>query len=82
MATLSATGNCKVQAGFSPLLSEFIHVDFDDIEAIKKYNENQRDKEEHFRENIDYVREQEALKIEKKEKLIKEKQETKASKHK
>ena len=40
MATLSATGNCKVQPGFSPLLSEFIHVDFDDIEAIKKYNEN------------------------------------------
>ena len=40
---------------------------------FKKYNENQRDKEEHFRENIDYVREQEALKIEKKEELIKEK---------
>ena len=40
MATLSATGNSKVQAGFSPLMSEFIHVDFDDIEAIKKYNEN------------------------------------------
>jgi len=40
MATLSATGNTKVQAGFSPLMSEFIHVDFDDIDAIKKYNEN------------------------------------------
>ena len=40
MATLSATGNSKVQAGFSPLMSEFIHVDFDDIDAIKKYNEN------------------------------------------
>ena len=40
MATLSATGNSKVQAGFSPLMSEFIHVDFDDIEAIKKYNKN------------------------------------------
>ena len=39
MATLSATGNSKVQAGFSPLMSEFIHVDFDDIEVIKKYNE-------------------------------------------
>lgn len=43
-------------------------------ELVKKYNENQRDKEEHFRENIDYVREQEALKLEKKEILIKEKQ--------
>ena len=40
MATLSATGNSKVQAGFYPLMSEFIHVDFDDIDAIKKYNEN------------------------------------------
>ena len=40
MATLSATGNSKVQEGFSPLMSEFIHVDFDDIDAIKKYNEN------------------------------------------
>ena len=40
MATLSATGNSKVQAGFSPLMSEFIHVDFDDIDAIKKYNKN------------------------------------------
>ena len=40
MATLSATGNSKVQAGFSPLMSEFIHVDFDDIDAIKKYNAN------------------------------------------
>ena len=40
MATLSATGNSKVQEGFSPLMSEFIHVDFDDIDAIKKYNKN------------------------------------------
>lgn len=44
-------------------------------ELVHKYNENRKDKEEHFRENIDYVREQEAMKIEKKEKLIKEKQE-------
>jgi len=43
-------------------------------ELVKKYNENQQDKEEHFRENIDYVREQEALKLEKKEELIKQKQ--------
>jgi len=40
MATLSATGNNKVQAGFSPLMSEFIHVDFDDVEAIKQYSDN------------------------------------------
>lgn len=44
-------------------------------ELVKKYNENQKAKEEHFRENIDYVREQEALKLEKKEQLIKDKQE-------
>ena len=40
MATLSATGSSKVQAGFSPLMSEFIHVDFDDVEAINQYSEN------------------------------------------
>jgi len=40
MATLSATGNSKVQAGFTPLMSEFIHVNFDDIEAIKQYSDN------------------------------------------
>jgi len=40
MATLSATGNSKVQAGFSPLMSEFIHVDFDDVEAINQYSNN------------------------------------------
>lgn len=35
MATLSATGNRKVQAGFEPLVSGFIRVPFDDIEAVK-----------------------------------------------
>jgi acetylornithine aminotransferase len=40
MATLSATGSSKVQAGFSPLMSEFIHVDFDDVEAINQYSVN------------------------------------------
>lgn len=40
MATLSATGNPKVQAGFSPLVSEFIYVDFDDINAIQAYSDN------------------------------------------
>ncbi len=35
MATLSATGNRKVQAGFEPLVTGFVRVPFDDIEAIK-----------------------------------------------
>ena len=36
MATLSATGNRKVQAGFEPLVSGFIRVPYDDVEAIKQ----------------------------------------------
>ena len=40
MATLSATGNSKVQAGFAPLVSEFIHVDFNDLDAIKAFDGN------------------------------------------
>lgn len=35
MATLSATGNRKTQAGFEPLVSGFIRVPYDDIEAVK-----------------------------------------------
>jgi acetylornithine/N-succinyldiaminopimelate aminotransferase len=35
MATLSATGNRKAQAGFEPLVSGFVRVPFDDIEAVK-----------------------------------------------
>ena len=34
MATLSATGNPKVQDGFSPLVEGFTHVPFNDISAI------------------------------------------------
>ncbi|WP_124945993.1 aspartate aminotransferase family protein [Sulfurirhabdus autotrophica] len=34
MATLTATGSRKVQAGFEPLLSGFVRVPYDDIEAI------------------------------------------------
>ena len=30
----------KFKLAFHPLMSEFIHVDFDDIDAIKKYNKN------------------------------------------
>ena len=40
MATLSATGQSKVQAGFAPLMSEFIHVNYDDIETISDYQSN------------------------------------------
>ncbi len=36
MATLSATGNRKAQAGFEPLVSGFIRVAYDDLEAIKQ----------------------------------------------
>lgn len=36
LATLSATGNRKAQAGFEPLVSGFIRVPFDDVEAVKQ----------------------------------------------
>lgn len=42
LATLSATGNRKVQAGFSPLVQGFIRVAYDDIEAIKNIAKNSR----------------------------------------
>lgn len=35
LATLSATGNTKVQAGFEPLVEGFIRVPYNDVEAIK-----------------------------------------------
>ena len=35
MATLSATGNRKTQAGFEPLVSGFVRVPYDDLEAVK-----------------------------------------------
>ncbi|MDH5484414.1 MAG: acetylornithine transaminase [Gammaproteobacteria bacterium] len=40
MATLSATGNRKVQAGFEPLVQGFIRAPYNDIEAIKKIAQN------------------------------------------
>jgi acetylornithine aminotransferase len=40
IATLSATGNAKVQAGFGPLVEGFIRVPLNDIEAIKKATAN------------------------------------------
>lgn len=36
MATLSATGNRKVQIGFEPLVAGFLRVPFDDIESIRQ----------------------------------------------
>lgn len=35
MAALAATGQKKYQAGFEPLLEKFVHVPFNDIEAVK-----------------------------------------------
>jgi len=36
LATLSATGNRKVQAGFEPLVSGFVRMPYDDLEAIRQ----------------------------------------------
>ncbi|MCL4164365.1 UNVERIFIED_CONTAM: hypothetical protein GTU68_016128, partial [Idotea baltica] len=35
MATLSATGNAKVHAGFEPLVSGFVRVPYNDLDALK-----------------------------------------------
>ena len=43
MATLSATGNRKVQAGFEPLVQGFIRAPYNNIEAIKNIAENNND---------------------------------------
>ena len=40
MATLSATGNRKVQAGFEPLVQGFVRVPYGDIEALKTVAQN------------------------------------------
>jgi len=40
LATLSATGNYKVQAGFEPLVSGFIRVPYDDVDAVKHVAEH------------------------------------------
>jgi acetylornithine aminotransferase len=36
LATLSATGNSKVQQGFAPLVEGFVRVPYNDIDAIKQ----------------------------------------------
>ncbi len=41
MATLTATGNRKVQAGFEPLLPGFVRAPFNDVEAIVRIAENE-----------------------------------------
>lgn len=42
IATLSATGSRKVQAGFEPLVSGFVRVPFDDLDAVKRVAANNR----------------------------------------
>jgi acetylornithine/N-succinyldiaminopimelate aminotransferase len=43
MATLSATGNRKVQAGFEPLLSGFARVPYNDVAAVEQVAANNPD---------------------------------------
>jgi acetylornithine aminotransferase len=40
MATLTATGNRKAQAGFEPLVPGFIRAPFDDVEAVRTIAKN------------------------------------------
>jgi len=43
LATLSATGSRKVQAGFEPLVSGFVRVPFNDLESVRQVAERNRD---------------------------------------
>ncbi len=43
MATLTATGNRKVQAGFEPLLSGFVRAPYNDVAAIERIAKNNND---------------------------------------
>lgn len=43
LATLTATGNRKVQAGFEPLVSGFIRCAYNDLEAVKNIVERRTD---------------------------------------
>lgn len=43
LATLSATGSRKVQAGFSPLVEGFVRVDYNNIDAINQVAKNNSD---------------------------------------
>ena len=42
LATLSATGSRKVQAGFEPLVAGFVRVPFNDLESIRQVAEHNR----------------------------------------
>jgi len=42
IATLSATGSRKVQAGFEPLVSGFVRVPFDDLDAVRRVADGNR----------------------------------------
>ena len=43
LATLSATGSRKVQAGFEPLVQGFTRVPYDDLDALRRVAEHRRD---------------------------------------
>jgi len=43
LATLSATGNRKIQAGFEPLVSGFSRVPYNDLAAVRAVAENNKD---------------------------------------
>ena len=43
LATLSATGNRKVQAGFEPLVKGFVRVPYNDLGAIRHVAQNNRE---------------------------------------
>lgn len=43
MATLTATGNRKVQAGFEPLVSGFIRAPYNDLEALREIAANSKE---------------------------------------
>ena len=43
LATLTATGNRKIQAGFEPLVQGFLRAPYDDLEAVRTIAANSRD---------------------------------------
>ncbi len=43
LATLSATGNRKVQAGFEPLVKGFVRAPYDDLDALRTIADNRSD---------------------------------------
>lgn len=43
LATLTATGNRKVQAGFEPLVAGFVRAPWNDLEALRKIVEHNRE---------------------------------------